>query len=120
MNIKAVSINETKQYKINPEDQEDVLAIHGVYCYDPDSTTYCCELTPSHDLQYLYTYLTLSSSAQDNYTRREELFERYCNEPGEDIYMHVSDVQALRQQKECGTFEDMEEAHEYLQGNCPF
>ena len=56
--------------------------------------------------------------------KRDELEERYCYEDNEGTYMHVSDVRQFVKDnpthaKECGDYDDMEEACEYLNGNWP-
>lgn len=118
MKVNAVSINDTKYFNFKEEDKSFIKEIRSVYMYNPESSTHCAEITPSHYLEYLYTYLICDIDTPDNV--QDELDERYCHENGEDIYMHCADVRKLPNIKECGEFETMEEAREYLCGNCPF
>jgi hypothetical protein len=129
MKINAVSLNETRCYTIREEDKKYIKEIRGVYAYNPESCTHLCELTPSYDLRFLYTYIVLNTLAvvttcedEDDSIEEfaEELEQRYCFESNEDIYMHCADVRACKEVKECGEFETFEEGYEYLQGNCPF
>lgn len=114
--VNALALNHTKYYNIREEDQPYIKEIHSAYAYEPESGTYLCELTPSYHLQYLYTYIVWANEPSEE--RRGELDERYCYEDNDDIYMHCSDVRKLTS-KECGEFEDMEEACETLRCNWP-
>lgn len=116
MKVNAVSMNETSYYSIREEDKPFIKEIHSVYIYNPESATYLCELTPSFELLYLYTYIVGTDKMIDD--MRDLLTERYCYEPTDDTYMHCSSIRAMKP-KECGEFETMEEAREHLQGNWP-
>lgn len=118
MKINAIAVNDTQFCTIAEEDRPYVKAVLTVYFYTPEERTHCCEITPSYDLRYLYTTLDLDLDTPEE--KREELYEKWCTEPGEDTYMHCSRVEKMSDLKECGDFDDMDEAREYLQGNCPF
>ncbi len=117
--VNAISLNETRWYNLKEEDKPFIKEIRATYAYNPNSCTHLCELTPSYDLRYLHTYLVWNEEPSDS--KKEELEERYAHCGNEDTYMHCSTVKSLDcPKKECGEFEDMEEACEYLQGNWPF
>jgi len=121
--VNAISLDHTRYYKIQDEDKPYIKEIRSVYAYNPESCTHLCELTPSYDLRYLYTYIVLEGDVSDE--KRGELDERYCYEDNEDTHMHCSDVRQFAKDnptyhKECVEFETIEEACEYLNGNCPF
>ena len=118
MKVNAISLNETQYYNIKDEDKPYIKEIRSTYVYNPESCTHLCELTPSYDLRYLHTYIIWDNEPNDD--MRDELDGRYCYEYGEDTYMHCYAVERLTcPKKECGEFEDMESACEYLQGNWP-
>jgi hypothetical protein len=117
VNVKVISVNDTQYYNIQPEDRADIVSIHTVYMYTPEVGVYLCELRPSHELHYLYTYLVTADNVESD--RADELDNRYCHEGGDDTYQHC-DSALLKTAKDCGEFDDMEAAREYLQGNCPF
>ncbi len=128
MKVNALSRNETSYYNIREEDKPYIKEIRTVYAYDPELGVHLCELTPSHELRYLHTYIVFTEEldkAKFSDDLRDELDVRYCHEDSEDIYMHVSDVRHFASQhpeyhKECGEFDDMDAACEHLNGNWPF
>lgn len=118
MRINAVSLNETP-FTIKEEDKPFIKEIRSTYIYNPESETHLCELISSYELRFLHTQIVFSDMLDDD--KQNELEQRYCFEGREDImYIHCSDVRSLKQTKECGEFESMNEAIEYLQGNWPF
>lgn len=123
MKVNAVSLNHTRYYNIKDGDKPYIKEIRTTYAYDPELGVHLCELIPSHELRVLYTYIVWEGEPSDS--KREELEERYCHEDNDDTYMHVSDVRQFvkdnpTQAKECGEFDDMESAYEYLNGNWVF
>lgn len=123
MKVNAVSLNHTRYYNIREEDKTYIKEIRTTYAYDPELGVHLCELTPSHDLRYLDTYIVYQGDPTED--KRGELDEMYCHEGGEDTYIHITDVRQFVKDnpmhfKECGEFDDMEDGCEYLQGNCPF
>lgn len=114
--VSAVSTNDTEHYNIRPEDRQFISEIRTVYAFTPDSVTHCCEITPSYDLRYLYTFIVYQGEPDDNV--RDVLDGRYCYEPTDDMYMWCSAVDRMTP-KTCGEFEDLDEACEYLRSNCP-
>lgn len=116
MNVRAISLDETRYFNLREEDKRWIVSIHSVYAYDPESGVHLCELAPSHELRYLYTFIRYADDVSED--KRAELDERYCYEGSEDIYVHVAEIRQ-RETKDCGSFEDWDEATEYLRGNCP-
>jgi hypothetical protein len=115
--VNAVALNETSYYNIKSEDKPYIEKICGVYAYNSEEYTYCCELTPSYHLRYLYSYLVASREI-DRYLY-DALHDKYCFEGGDDMYLHCRSVKTNSTVKECGEYEDMDAACEHLQGNCP-
>ena len=120
MKVNAISLNDTSYFK--GDDKDHIKEIRTVYAYDPEKRIHLCELIPSHELRYLYTYIVWEGEPSED--KRDELEERYCYEDNEGTYMHVSDVRQFVKDnpthaKECGDYDDMEEACEYLNGNWP-
>jgi len=124
MKVNAISRNETSYFNIKEEDKPYIKEIRSTYCYDPELGVHLCELTPSHELRFLHTYIVCEGEPSED--KRAELEERYCHEGSEDIYMHVSDVRQFAKDHSeyhkvytC-EYDDMEEACEQLNGNWPF
>ena len=116
----AIALDVTSHYVIAEEDKPFVESIHDVFFFCTSEHTYCCEITPSYYLQYLYTYVKLVDGEGDKYEEmREHLDTTYCYEHTEDSYMHVWRVKGMQGVVECGNFESDDDAREYLQGNCP-
>jgi hypothetical protein len=121
--IKYVKIDETRHW--NP----DFLAKYGiermvaVYVYDANTYTYCCELTPSHWLEFIETQPETKEWLEDNEVR-EEMYDAIMEaqfQCDNDCYMHVHAVAEGRANIiEVGSLEgceDLEEGREYAQGN---
>ena len=89
--------------------------------YDSSRGVYACELTPSHELWFLYT--TSENPLSDELY--ETIMEGDSNtEPVS--YMHcwrvegLKHVASLEADPELSYEENIEQAREYYQGNCPF
>ena len=98
-----------------------IRAIYDVYMYDHNEHTFCCETTPSFYLRHLYTTVDFQNDPSEEMIAD---IEETCCESAEDIYMHVSDIEKLPETDKRAfpkkSFEDAEEAREYMQGNYPF
>jgi hypothetical protein len=127
MKVNAVSLNQTRYFNIRDEDKPYIKEIRATYCYDPELGVHLCELTPSHELRYLHTYIVWEDDdILDHDDLRDSLEERYCHEGDDDTYMHVSDVRQFAKDHpeyhkvyDC-EYESIEEACEQLNGNWPF
>jgi hypothetical protein len=122
MKVNVISLNETSYFRIAEEDKPYIKEIRSIYAYNPESCTHLCELTPSYELIFLHTYIVWRGEPNEH--KCGELDEAYCYEGGCDTYRHVSDVRSFVKNnptmaKECGEFEDMDAACEYLNGNWP-
>ena len=136
IDARVIAINETEYYEFPAEHAPYIQAIRGIYLYDANQHTHCCELTPSYYLIFLYhsVLLTEAGKALDDEARRV-LLEEYevCNN-GEDRYVHCSTVERLA--KATGDYleygatevsyddetydEQIEGLIEYFGGNPPF
>jgi hypothetical protein len=135
INAKVIAFNETRYYVIDPKDAPYIEKIMGVYLFDANSHTYVAELQASYFLIYVHSavWFTQKGDELDDY-ERDRILQKYEMEPGEDTYMHVTDVDRLMrnhpdQVEDLGTakFTDdedyavkLEEFYEDLQGNSPF
>lgn len=92
----AIALDETDGYIIADKDRPYIRAIRGVYCFDRNRRTYCCELTPSYFLIHLYDAViwTEAGEALDGF-KLDELDQKYAYCGGEDCYMHCSRVQRI-------------------------
>lgn len=128
--INVIAMDETQYYNIAEEDRPHIKQILGVYLYQPDVRTFCCELTPSYWLEPLYTTIIFADhvygegpdDVADN-DLMDELDNKYAHEPMEGCYVHCRVIKARPfaplEHIEGGEFESEEEAREYYQGNCP-
>ena len=66
---------------------------HDVLVFDPDSGTYCCELTPSYYMEPVYSTFHLKADESDEVL--EELDEQLLEYPATDCYIHCSTIDAL-------------------------
>ena len=89
-----VSFDETEYYKIYPEHEGKIAKVYGVYLFDRNEITHCCEMTPSYFLTHLYDTVCLTPEADDTLTDEEKsrIYEEYENEGGEDIYVHCHTI----------------------------
>ena len=89
----AVALNETEYYNIDAADRRFIERIDGVYVFDRNEHTHCCELTPSYFLIYAYTCIVFTADADD--AARDDLQDKYAYQPSDDIYMHCHTVDRL-------------------------
>lgn len=108
----AVGLDVTKHYELEEEDKPYVSNIVDVFIYNKNEVTHCCELTPSYDLVYVDTFIRFGQFTSDEV--RERIDSRYCHEATEDCYVHVHDVDKLKEwhAKVPGEPTTIEEAHE--------
>ena len=136
MDIHVVALVETDHYFIEPRDVEYIAQIRGVYLFDKEKRTHCCELTPSYYLIHLYDQIILSESGDAlNENEKDRLYQAYEYNGGEDIYVHCHEIDALVEKADPGEhyvygdsevaeedveYDDQIEAvREHLCGNCP-
>lgn len=111
--FKVVRIDETDMW--SEEIQKRASKLTGVYIYNNDEQTYCCELTPSFWLEFIHT--EPKNYPEDEQDREQLLDELETTDSDISHYRHVRDVERLNP-KIFGDFENMDEAREYAQSNC--
>lgn len=70
MRLRICLIEETENW--SREVTERARRIFGVYLYNPDTRTYCCEITPSHELYFLQS---VPETVPDDENEREHLLD---------------------------------------------
>jgi len=116
--FKAVKINETQHWNEKFRKDYGIKALFGVYVFDSESHTHCCELTPSYEMHFVHTQPDWHGELTEE--QREDMYEQitegdnYANEPV--TYMHCSSVDRFDTIDLPG-FEEIDEAVEYCQGN---
>lgn len=139
IDARCVLFDETDYYGIDDEDKPFIGSINGIYLYDKNERTHCCEWTPSYWLIHLYDVIDFKGDPSDD--KRDELSQKYEYNGGDDIYVHCHtlDETEKRQKKkrkcrrtliEIGKTgvnyadvdhdEQMDSLREHYCGNCPF
>jgi hypothetical protein len=92
----VVALDETDHYNIAPADRPLIAKIRGVYLFNSNERTHCCEFTPSYYLIHLYdqVFLTEDGDALDE-SAKDEIYQRYEHEGGDNIYVHCHTIDAL-------------------------
>jgi hypothetical protein len=89
----AVALNETDNYFIDEQDQRYVREIRGVYLFDRNRQTHCCEFTPSYFLIHLYDQVIPADDTPDEIVDRLDSAYGHCG--GEDKYVHVWQIENI-------------------------
>ncbi len=136
IDARVVAITETHHYDLPPEHARYIENIRGVYLYNANRRTYCCEMTPSFWLIFLCHSILLSKEGKaiDDEVC-EKLYEEYeIDNPGNNQYVHCAVIEQLTKTTsnylEYGatgeSYEDsdyneqIEGLVEHFQGNTPF
>lgn len=90
----VVGIDATEYYNLGAG-APHVVRIRHVYVYDAAVATCCCELTPSFDLRYAYTYIEYADHVYADEALRDRLDADYAYEAVDDCYVHCRDVAKL-------------------------
>lgn len=124
----CIALDETGYWSIDEADRPYIEKIVGVYFYDANEYTYCCEITPSYFLRSLGSSIWFTSDTPDD--KREELDVKYReHESYDDHYMHVRAVKGIPEDRKhhFGTLDDAEPednqedcVREYYSGNPAF
>ncbi len=127
----AVEIDETRNWNLDDKDRPFVEKITGVYFYDRNEHTHCCELTPSYYLRTLGSSIHFKSDTPD--AVQERITDALASElyGGDDIYMWVMHVEAIDDKHkhhygalddadDCTKEEQEDAVREYYNGNSPF
>lgn len=108
MDCALVALRETEFFPQAITDQTGEL--YCVYLYTPETATFCCEITPSYDLEPLY-YVS-------EHRASDALNEQLMDAIGDPCYVHCRTIKAKPDtMKTHDEFESLEEAREYWQGN---
>ena len=115
--FKAVKVNETQHWNEEFRKKFGITKIFGVYVFNPNEATNCCELTPSYELNFVHSDAECDDELSDE--MREEMFDKIMEgdihtEPV--TYMHCRDIDRMKT-IDIGEFETIEDAIEYCQGN---
>jgi len=106
IDARIIALDETSNYYLEPEKQRLIRAIKGVYLYDRNRHTHCCELTPSYYLIFLYNSVNLTDEglALDNEARGELYDEYEYGTGGDNCYMHIRIIERLAEKAEAGEY----------------
>ena len=91
-----VGLKSKHNYFIDEEDKAEVEEIMWVFLVDRNVATYCCEMTPSYWLTYLYGYVVAKDGTDEE--RVHQLDDKYVNHfHGEtpDHYRHCHALNGL-------------------------
>lgn len=101
-NFCVVALDETADWNQDLEIWQYADKIFSVYLFDRNSTTNCCELTPSYELRFLYYSVQWKNSFDLNEDKREELLSVVDEAEGEAelvIYVHCNQIESLANTK---------------------
>ncbi len=112
-NICYIGIDETEHWNIPPELKPYIARIYGVYAFDRNTYTHCCELTPSHWLECVGfdwhptpDFRLLPDGEQDEVG--DKMSEYLLDVPAHESshYRHVKWVEdRIRHDAHCGFYE---------------
>lgn len=116
----AIALDETKYYNIDPEDRPLIERILGIYFFDRNVHTHCCEITPSYWLEYHSASIHFRDDVSEN--DRDRLDYKYGHEPSEGSYYHVAAIESMPADRkhQIGEVENDDAAREVLNGCNPF
>ena len=110
--FRILELDETKYWNEVFVKKNKINKLIGLYVYDPNTATHCCELTPSYELNFIHTYCEFQDDADDDirdYALSEIQDGDYDTEPVK--YMHCNAVDKIKG-KELGEFDNIEDAIE--------
>jgi hypothetical protein len=129
MKVRVLVLDETKNWC------EDIVhranRIFGIYLYDPDKQTHCCEFTPSYELTFVgsvpekipkdaYAGEAFLDEIADGDNQCEPIEYIHCNTIDQMPEIEAGEFKAgtysLTHLND-GEWEDMDEAAEYWRGN---
>lgn len=115
--FKAVKINETTHWNEKFRETYGITKMLGVYVFDPNECTHCCELTPSYEFNFIHTQVDWSKelNEEEKEEMEDQILESDCQTES-IIYMHCSSINRMKT-IEIGEFDTIEDAVEYFQGN---
>ena len=86
--LKVVKIEETQFW--SKKIVKKAGKLFGVYIFDENESTFCCEITPSHYLRFLYSFTEKFVDDKTN-----ELIRESDATEGGDFYMHSGDANKI-------------------------
>lgn len=89
----VVAFDETGNYRIAEKHRPFIQSIRGVYLFNRNEETYCCELTPSYFLIHLYDEVIFEGEVSEEL--RDEISQKYEHCGGDDIYVHCRTIDSL-------------------------
>jgi hypothetical protein len=90
----------------------------GIYIYDDDERTFCCEMTPSFWLEFIMTVPENHIEDEDERAQlHEDILDAEIRGGDASHYRHCRCVEKLNPTA-LGEFETMDDAREYAHGNC--
>lgn len=92
-NFEIVKFEETEFYDATELTRLGIKKVYGIYLYDKNQVTFCCELTPSYCLYYVDFCYDNSSDLTD--VQCEEAYDWLveANSGNEEVeYFHCSDI----------------------------
>lgn len=96
IDARVVALDETANYDIGKKYRRYIKAIRGVYLYDKNEVTHCCEFTPSYWLIHLYDQVVLTKAGEKlGDCAKDEIYQEYEHCGGENIYIHCSHIDAV-------------------------
>jgi hypothetical protein len=91
-----IALDETNDYFIKDEDKLFIQAIRGIYFFDRNEITHCCEFTPIYYLYHLYDELILTKlGTKLTLEEQDNLYQRYEFCGGDDIYVHCNMIDKI-------------------------
>ena len=93
----VVAFSQIWDYAIKEEDQPHIQDIRGVYLFDRNQRTFCCEMTPSYWLIHLYDEVILTPEADEalNESEKDAIYQEYEYCGGDDIYVHCHTIDGM-------------------------
>ena len=93
----VVSLDETNNYILNPRESEYIQSIRGVYFYDYNEQTCCCEFAPSYWLYHLYDEVVFNEEGEKlSEEEKSVIYDIYENNGGDDIYVHCHTIDKMK------------------------
>ena len=93
----VITFSEIDHYFLTEKDRPHIQNIRGVYLFDHNERTFCCEMTPSYWLIHLYDEVILTPEADEalDEFEKDDIYQEYENCGGDDIYVHCHTIDAI-------------------------
>jgi len=98
--FRVIGLDQTEYYSFPSVDKPFIEKVVAVYVYDYNRHVNCAEVTPSYELNYLYTTLFLTEQGHDlDPEQQDRLFQEYEGTTDADsvVYQHVRSVDARQE-----------------------